>query len=138
MDEQEYYATGAGYVRIWSELVDRPDYVVVMDANSDYGELSVIPRSDLKKKEDSYEYEQAEKRKKEIQLITANAKENLDKLVDEITDKALSSLSTRIKMNVLFGKLGGDDAIMLAISKELEDLVKENAPEVIKKEKDIF
>lgn len=136
MDEQDYYHSSVGHCRIWGEVADKPDYVIVSE-NSDYGRLEAVRRKDLVKKEDTWEFQQAQKRADELRMITAKAQENFDKLVDKLVDKALLSLSSRIKFNVLFGKGGSGVAWAGMIVEELEKMVKEKAPEVAKGKEEV-
>lgn len=128
---QEYYSSSVGYCTIWGDVVDKPEMVIVSE-NSDYGTLTVVKRSELQKREDTWEFKQAEKRKAELDKITADAQKNLDKIVDKVIDKALKSLASRIKMNVAFGDGGSSSYAALMISTELEKMIKEKAPEVVK------
>lgn len=138
-DIQEYYHSSVGHCTIWGDVVDKPDWVIVSE-NSDYGTLTAVKRSELQKKEDTWEFKQAEKRRDEIRLMTAKAQEQLDKLTSKLVDKALIDLASRLKFNVLFGKNvdGATAGWAVTISDELKKMVKEKAPEVIKDEKDIF
>ncbi len=136
MDKQEYYYSGE-YVTIFSEVTDHPDLVVVSNGN-DYGELTVVPKKQLTKKEDSYYYKAAIARADELRLMTARAQENLDKIADKVVDKALLALASRLKFNVVFGKGSGNMAWAGLVVEELEKLVKEKAPEIVKDKKDPF
>src|SRR5574344_2187267 len=136
MDKQEYYYNGS-YVTIFSEVTADPDLVVVTDGN-DYGELLVVRKNSLKKKEDSYQYQQAQKRADELRLITQKAQENLDRLTEKLVDKAIISLASRIKFNVAFGEGGSAAPYALMLSQELEKMIKDKAPEVIKSKETPF
>ena len=134
MDKQEYYYNGS-YVTIFSEVTDHPDMVIVSDGG-DYGELLVVRKDVLKKKEESYQYQQAQKHADELRLITQKAQENLDKLTDKLVDKAITALASRIKFNVAFGDGGSAAPYALMLSQELGKMIKDKAPEVIKGQKD--
>lgn len=134
MDKQEYYYNGS-YVTIFSEVTDHPDLVIVSDGG-DYGELLVVRKDVLKKKEESYQYQQAQKHADELRLITQKAQENLDKLTDKLVDKAITALASRIKFNVAFGDGGSAAPYALMLSQELGKMIKDKAPEVIKGQKD--
>lgn len=136
MDKQEYYYNGS-YVTIFSEVTDHPDLVIVSDGG-DYGELLVVRKDVLKKKEESYQYQQAQKRADELRLITQKAQENLDKLTDKLVDKAIISLASRIKFNVAFGSGGSAAPYALMLSQELEKMIKKDAPKVIAEKEDVF
>ena len=136
MDKQEYYYNG-GYVTIFSEVTDHPDLVIVSDGG-DYGELLVVRKDVLKKKEESYQYQQAQKRADELRLITQKAQENLDKLTEKLVDKAIISLASRIKFNVAFGSGGSAAPYALMLSQELEKMIKKEAPKVIAEKEDVF
>lgn len=130
MDNQEYYHRSVGHCMIWGDVVDKPDHVIVSE-NSDYGQLIVVRRKDLQKKEDTWEFKQAQKRADELRLITAKAQEQFDKLSDRLVDDAIRALSSRMKFNIAFGQ-GGDAApYALMLSQKLEELIKEKAPEII-------
>lgn len=131
---QEYYHSG-GYGTIYGEVKDKPEEVIFAE-NGDYGELHVVRRSELVKKEDSYSYQQAQKRADELRAITAKAQENFDQLVEKLIKKTTSALSARMKLNILFGKdMSSSAGFGMAIANELEKLVKEDAAEVIKQNK---
>lgn len=133
---QEYYLDGE-YVTIWGEVKGKPDKVIVTN-NSDYGELTVASRDRLVKKEDSYSWKQAQERADELRLITAKAEENFTKVTEKVIKAACSALSTRMKMNVVFGKNMESNGWAIAIADELNKLVRDKAPEVIKDKKDPF
>jgi len=128
---QEYYYNG-GYVVIVGGVEGEEDLVVVNESNS-YGGMHVARRSELVKKEESYTFKQAEKRKKELEAITKKAQDNLDKLADKVVDKALISLSSRMKFNVAFGKdMSNSAGWALMVADELKKMVKEKTPEMMK------
>lgn len=133
MAVQEYYNSSVGYVTIWGEVKDQPDMVIVCDG-SDYGDLSVINRSNLIKKEDSYTYKREQERAEEIKQITAKAQENFDKLADKIVNEAIKRLASRIRFNVAFGKNGEAAPYALMLSTELEKMIKEDGPKAVKGE----
>lgn len=128
--KQEYYNSSVGYVTIFAEVVDQPDFVVV-EENGGYGELSVIRKKDLVKKEDSYEYKERERRKKELEAIASEAEKRLDEIAEQLVDKSLKSLSTRIRLNAMFGK-AENASFALTIVAELEKMIKEKPKETLK------
>lgn len=133
MGKQEYLYNSE-YVTIANDVTGEPELVVVVN---DHEELIVARRKNLQKKEDSWGYKRELERRDELRLVTAKAQENLDKLVDKVVDKALASLSSRMKMNVVFGKdIGNSGGWALMISDELGKLIKEKAPEVVKGKED--
>lgn len=136
-DKQEYYHNGE-YVTIFAEVAGHPDMVVV--SNSDgYGDFSVVRKESLVTKEESYEYKQALKRKAELEALTAKAKVDLDAVADKVVDKALIALSSRMKFNTLFGKdIGNSGSWAFMVMQELEKLVKDKGPEVVKKAENPF
>lgn len=137
MDKKQYFY-GGDYVTIWGEVADKPDMVIVTQSN-DCGDLMVVRKSDLIPKEESYVFKQAQKRAEELRLITARAEERLNEVVEEVIEKAVNSLSYRMKMNAVFGKdIGNVGGWAIQVSNELEKLIKEKAPEVVKKKDDIF
>lgn len=136
MDKQEYYYNGS-YVTIFAEVADHPDMVIVTDGN-DYGELNVVRKDQLQKKEESYTFKQAQKRADELRLITQKAQENLDKITEKLVDKAIISLASRIKFNVAFGQGGSAAPYALMLSQELEKMIKKEAPKVIAEKEDVF
>jgi hypothetical protein len=134
MKEQEYLYNGE-YVTIVDPIGDSDDLVCV---SNDHDELIVARRSNLTKKEDSYGFKKAEERRKELNDITAQAEANLDKVVEKVIEKAVASLSTRMKLNAVFGKdIGTAGGWALMVSDELTKLIKEEAPKIVKKD-DIF
>lgn len=136
MDKKQEYLHGNGYVTIFADVKDNDDFVIV---ETDGGVLEVARKNNLTKKEDSYNFKRAEERANELRLITQKAQENLDKLASKVVDKALLDLASRLKFNAMFGKdvNGAIVGWAVTISDELKKLVKEKAPEIIKKD-DIF
>lgn len=125
------YIYHSEYVTIVDKYDHGDEMVIVVN---DQEELLVAQRSLLKRKEDSWGWKRQEERRDEIQLITAKAQENFDKLADKLVDKALSTLATRMKMNVIFGKdLDNADGWAIMISKELEKLIREDAKAIMEK-----
>ena len=131
---KEYYYNG-GYVTIVGEIEGQPDLIAV-DEGGDYGSMMVARKKDLTLKEESYTYKKAQERADELRLITQKAEENYEKIVEKIIKAAVSTLQTRIKMNVLFGSSNGNgaDSWALIISNELSKIVKGDAKGVINKE----
>lgn len=131
---REYYYNG-GYVTIVGEIEGQPDLIAV-DEGGDYGPMIVARKKDLTLKEESYTYKKAQERADELRLITQKAEENYEKIVEKIIKAAVSTLQTRIKMNVLLGKGGGDgsDTWAIIIANELNKIVKDDAKAVIEKE----
>jgi len=135
MGEQEYYIDGE-YVTIYGEVKDEENLVIV---RNDHQELSVVNRERLITKENSYSYRRAQERKQELEQITAEAQKNLDAISDKIVNKALQKLATRMKFNTLFSKdLGNSSGWAIMVSNELEKLIKEDGPKVVKEKEDIF
>lgn len=135
MSKQEYLYNNE-YVTISNDVVGDEDLVVVVNDREQY---IVARRSNLKKKEDSWGWKRELERKKELQLITARAKENLESVVEEVITAATSALQARMKMNVLFGKgMSSDNGWALTIADELGKLVKEKAADVVSKKEDPF
>lgn len=134
MSEQEYLYNNE-YVTIYRVLPDEDDMVIV---SNDHGELIVASFSSMERKEDSYYFVKAEERKQELEAITKKAKDNLDKLVDKLIDKSIIALSSRIKFNVAFGEGGSAAPYALMLSQELQKMIKEKAPEVIKEKEEAF
>lgn len=131
-DEQEYYHSSVGYCMIWGDVVDKPEMVIVSE-NSDYGSITVVKRSELVKKEDTWEYKQAQKRKEEIEAITKKAEDNLNAIASKVVDRALRSLASRMKFNVAFSSdLGNAAGWAITISNELEKMIKEKAKDEMK------
>lgn len=129
---KEYYYDG-DYVTIWGDVKDQPDFVIVTDG-SDYGELSVVRRSNLVPKEESYRFKKEQERAEELRLITAKAKENFDELVDKVVDDAIRTLTSRMKFNAFFGKGGaGAAAWAMSVVEELEKIIKKDAKEIVEK-----
>lgn len=131
MKETQEYVVDGEYVTIWGEVKDKPELVIVKNGD-DYGELKVVNRERLVKKEDSWQWKEAQKRADELRLVTQKAEENFNKITEKVIAAACKSLSTRIKMNVLFGKSSSGNGWAVAIADELEKLIKKEAPEVIK------
>lgn len=138
MDKEQVYYCNGEYVKIYAEVKDEPDLFVIKN-ESGYGELSVVHRNGLTKKEDSYEYKQQQKKADELRMITAKAQENFDAIVEKVIAKAISRLQSRMKMNIVFGKdMGNSAGWAMTIVNELEKLIKEVAKDEVKDEKDPF
>lgn len=130
MSDQEYLYNGE-YVVISHKIDGEKDLVVV---RNDHGELIVARRSSLQKKEDSYYYKKAEERKKEIENITKKAEANLNAIADKLVDRALRSLSSRMKFNVAFSNdLNNSAGWAIMIANELEKMIKEKAKDEMEK-----
>lgn len=128
-DGQEYLYNGE-YVTI-SHKVEGDDDLVVVENH--HGELIVARRSGLTKKEDSWEYKKARERKEEIEAITKKAEDNLNAIASKVVDRALRSLSSRMKFNAAFSSdLGNSAGWAIMISNELEKMIKEKAKEEMK------
>lgn len=123
MGEQLYMIDGEEMVIAYSVEGERD--LVIMHERNGYGDYIVARRVDLVKKEDSYEYKNAQKRADEIRLITQKAQENLDVVADKVVDKALKELASRIKFNVAFGEGGASGAYALVLSEQLTKMIKE-------------
>ena len=129
--EDQVYMYNREEVKIQHEVKGNDDLVVVMQRDG-YGDYIVARKSSLVKLEDSYEYKRARERADEIRLITQKAEERLDKLTDKLVDKAIQALASRIKFNVAFGEGGLHNAYAIVLSTELEKMIKDKAPDVIK------
>lgn len=128
-DEQEYLYNSE-YVTI-SHKVEGDDGLVVVENH--HGELIVASRSGLTKKEDSWEYKKAQERKQEIEAITKKAEDNLNAIASKVVDRALRSLSSRMKFNAAFSNdLGNSAGWAIMISNELEKMIKEKAKDEMK------
>lgn len=128
MTEQEYLYNSE-YVTIYHIIPDLDDAVIV---KNDHGELIVANFSEMELKEDSYYYKQARARKQELEAITKKAEANLNKIADKLVDRALRSLSSRMKFNLVFGKAGEGNNWVMPIVDELEKMIKEKAKEEMK------
>lgn len=135
MQKGDEYELSGDYVTIWGFVQDNDTDVIVLNGG-DYGELQVVRKSELKKKEDSWRWQQEVKKKEELEAITRKAKEDLQKVADKVVDKALSALASRIKFNSIFGD-GGNLAWAGLVIKELEGMIKEKPVDKLK-DKGIF
>ena len=137
MDKDQIYMYNREEVKILHEVEGDNDLVVVGPRDG-YGDYMVAQKSSLVKLEDSYEFKRAKERAEELRLITAKAQENFDKLTDKLVDKAIISLASRIKFNVAFGDGGSAAPYALMLSRELEKMIKKDAPKVIAEKEDVF
>lgn len=135
MKKGDEYELSGDYVTIWGFVQDDNDRVIVLNGG-DYGELLVVHKSELHKKEESYRWKQEVKRKEELEAIAKQAEANLQKVADKVVDKALKALASRIKFNSIFGD-GGNLAWAGLVIKELEGMIKEKPVEKLK-DKGIF
>lgn len=132
MGEVQEYLYNGEYVRILEDVSNMPSLVVVTNDREEY---IVARRDQLQKKEDSWGYQRELERADEMRKLTQKAKENLDAVVEEVIEKATSALSSRMKMNVVFGKdMSTSGGWALMIADELNKLIKEKAPKVVKKD----
>lgn len=131
MVKGDEYELNGEYVTIWGFVKDVDTDVIVL-VGGDYGELQVVRKSGLKKKEESYRWLQEVKRKNELEAIAGKAKADLEGLASTVVDKALQDLASRLKFNVMFGKSSESDTVVLTISRELEKLVKSNTAKALK------
>lgn len=130
------YLFNSEYVTIYKEV----DKTLVIVEN-DHRELLVARKESLVKKEESYQYTKAQERADEIRMITAKAEEKLDELADKLVDKAITTLSARMKLNVLFNKdLGNASGWAITVVNELEKLIKDKdkVQEVLKQKESIW
>jgi hypothetical protein len=126
--DQEYLYNSE-YVTVSRVLPDEDDLVIV---ENDHGELIVARFSDMERKEDSYYYRMAEERKVELQNITKKAEANLNKIADRVVDRALNSLASRMKFNLVFGKAGEGNNWVMPIVDELHKMIKDKSKETMK------
>lgn len=133
MDKDQIYMYNRNEVKVHHEIPDMPEYVVVLDADG-YGEWIIARKTDLVKKEDSYEFKRAKERADELRLITQRAQENLDKLKNKLVDDSIRALQSRVKFNVAFGKGGSSGAYAMILVEQLESLIKEKAEDAVKGE----
>lgn len=129
------YCSGGDFFYYIEDVPHNPDFAICRESGDDYGYLTIIRKSDLKPREETWQWQQKEKYAAELQAIVDKSQNKLDKLTDKLVDKAIMALASRMKFNVVFGKGGAGNAWALTIVEELEKLIKEKAPEVIK-EKD--
>ena len=135
--EDQIYMYNREEVKILHNVEGDNDLVVIGQRDG-YGDYMVAKKSSLVKLEDSYEFKRAKERAEELRLITAKAKENLDKLTEKLVDKAIVSLASRIKFNVAFGEGGSAAPYALMLSQELEKMIKKDAPKVIAEKEDVL
>lgn len=131
MNKQEYLFNSE-YVTIAYDVPDSDDLVIVA---TDREELLVARRKDLQKKEDSWGWKRAQERANEYRMLTAKAEENLNKVTEKVIKKAIESLQTRMKLNLLFKDGINENGWVLPVVNELGKLIREEAPKVIKEDK---
>lgn len=134
MSKKQEYLYNGKYVTIWREVADEPEFVVVTD-DGNYGELFVVRKSHLIEKEKSNQWLRAQERANELRLITAKAEENFDAVVEKVIEKSIKSLQMRMKLNMVFNKdMDNNSGWAMLILNELENLIKENAKDVVTKQ----
>lgn len=129
--DQEYYADGEFYTyygEINSDDEYSKNFAIMRDCE---GVLCIQTKERLKLKEDTYEWQRKLQHKKELEELTAEAEKRLDEIADDIVNRALESLATRIRLNAMFGK-ASNATFALTIVGELEKMVKEKPKEAIK------
>lgn len=129
---KEYWSYGDCYFYI-EDVPHNTDFAIVREGG-DEGYITVVRKSDLKPIEETWQYQQKAKYKAELERVTETAQANLDELAEKVVDKALKSLASRMKMNIVFGKGGAGNAWALTITEELEKLVRESGKKIAKKE----
>lgn len=137
MAEKQVYVVDGEDMVISHEIKDKND-LVVMEQEDGYGWYKVVYRKDLVKKEDSYQYKNAQKRADELRLITQKAEENFESICERVISASCKALQARMKMNILFGNNSSGNSWAVVIADELEKLIKEKAPKIIEDKKDQF
>lgn len=132
------YCSSGDFFYYVEDVPHNPDFAICREGGDDYGYLTVVRKSDLKPREETWQWQQKQKHADELRLITQKAQENLDRLTEKLVDKAIISLASRIKFNVAFGSGGSAAPYALMLSQELEKMIKKEAPKVIAEKEDVF
>lgn len=130
---KEYWSSGDVFIYI-EDVPHNPEFAICREGGDDYGYMTVCRKSDLKPREETWQWQQKEKYKQELEKVTEKVQENLDELAERVVDKALKSLSSRMKMNALFGDNSSNLAWIGVVTQELEKLIRESGKKIAKKE----
>lgn len=119
MDESSKYYVHGGVVFAINEFErDGKAYVVTDDGD---GEQNVYLKSALKKWEETYAYQEQEKRK----LETAKINEQRKELIVEIQKEAFKKLQQRLRMNLIFSEDSKLSVLGIGIAEALGTIIKE-------------
>lgn len=122
--EQLYFVNGQKVVLVTEFTYKEREYCVVYGGDDGF---SVWQKSYLKKWEETWNYQEEQKRKARLEQWKACE----DQIVQRMQNKAIKSLTTRIKLNAFFGSKVGGGAYAVVLAEELEKLIKEDkSPEV--------
>lgn len=116
---QIYFLNGGKVVLVSEFTYNEREYCVVFGGDD---EFSVTRKENLKKWEETWHYQEEQKRKARLDKWRACE----DQIVQRMQDKAIKALSTRIKFNAFFGKNSGNNAWIAVITDELDKLIKED------------
>lgn len=128
------YVSSGDFFYYIEDVPHNPEFAICREGGDDYGYLTVVSKSDLKPREETWQWKEKEKYADELRLLTQKAEENFERVTEKMISAACKALSARIKMNVLFGKSNGADSWAVLIANELEKLIKEDAKDIVKKE----
>lgn len=132
--DEIYVASGDFYYYI-EDVPHNPDFAICRESGDDYGYLTIVRKSDLKLRTETWQYQQNEKYKAELEARLGKVQSNLDELAEQVVDKALKSLASRMRFNIAFGKGGSAGGWALTITDELEKMIRESGKKIAGKEK---
>lgn len=135
LDHNELYVASGEFYYYIEDVPHNPDFAICRESSDDYGYLTVVRKSDLKLRTETWQWQQNEKYKAEMEAQLGKVQANLDELAEQVVDKALKSLSGRMKLNIVFGKGGSGSAWALPITDELEKMIRESGKKIAGKEK---
>mgnify|MGYP003352565483 CR=1 FL=1 len=114
--EHAYFLNGSRVTLINEFTYNKREYCVVYTGDDWF---EVCKKSDLKKWEETYRYQEEQKQKARAELW----KKYESKIIERMQNKAISGIANRLKLNAFFGK-GGGKAYAVVISEEIEKLIK--------------
>ena len=126
------YVSSGDFFYYIEDVPHNPEFAICRESGDDYGYLTIVRKSDLKPREETWQWQQKQKYDDELRLLTSKSEENFDKLKDKLVDSALKSLASRLKFNALFGKDSSNMGWVGLVVDELNKLIKEKAEDTIK------
>lgn len=130
LKQNEIYVVSGDYFYYIEDVPHNPDFAICRESGDDYGYLTVCRKSDMKLRTETWQWQQQEKEKERLEKVTEKVKANLGELAEQVVDKALKNLSSRMKMNIVFGKGSAGNAWALTIADELEKMIRESGKKI--------
>lgn len=117
MDKQIYFVNGTKVQLVHEFTFKEQEFAVVFHGDD---EFSVYHKCDLKKWEETWNYQEEQKKIARAELW----KEYEDKIIHRMQDKAIKGIANRIKLNAFFSAKSGA-AYAVVVADEINKLIKE-------------